>query len=316
MNKINLMDKINATTLMLVTSEWSAIKARRIRNNYSSAPTFIYDNHLMDLEFVDILEQNVRFARSVSENKQTLVLLNPFPQSILAYQPIWQNLTQHFDVWAYDLPGFGGSSGGKECMSFQAQGTYLRAFIEHFQLQGVHLVAPDIGMPAVLDYVGRQQHNVKSIMVGDGPAFSPSQNGSVIDKMVTSRFWRRVFIIAGSGALIEAGNRLGYVNYTPNEEEISDYKTSYQNRIPATLKWFEDYPSSLANIEPLLKKVNVPTKIFWGRNDGILLAEMADDLRKIIPDSEVHIFENCGHFSYQDQAGEFLDMVIEWVNKH
>lgn len=104
MNKINLMDKINATTLMLVTSEWSAIKARRIRNNYSSAPTFIYDNHLMDLEFVDILEQNVRFARSVSENKQTLVLLNPFPQSILAYQPIWQNLTQHFDVWAYDLP--------------------------------------------------------------------------------------------------------------------------------------------------------------------------------------------------------------------
>jgi pimeloyl-ACP methyl ester carboxylesterase len=30
--------------------------------------------------------------------------------------------------------------------------------------------------------------------------------------------------------------------------------------------------------------------------------------------SKLKVFENCGHFSYQDRADEFAAMVLDWVN--
>jgi pimeloyl-ACP methyl ester carboxylesterase len=29
--------------------------------------------------------------------------------------------------------------------------------------------------------------------------------------------------------------------------------------------------------------------------------------------SQLRVFERCGHFSYQDNAEEFADMVLAWV---
>jgi len=65
-------------------------------------------------------------------------------------------------------------------------------------------------------------------MIGDGPATLPVDESSVIKKMVHSSFWRFMFVVAGSGALIESSKNLCYAQYVPNKYEISDYKRSYQ----------------------------------------------------------------------------------------
>jgi hypothetical protein len=51
------------------------------------------------------------------------------------------------------------------------------------------------------------EHRAQSLLIGDGPGIAPSANGSVIDKMVTSAFRRRVFKTAGAGAFVECGDR-------------------------------------------------------------------------------------------------------------
>ena len=63
--------------------------------------------------------------------------------------------------------------------------------------------------------------------------------------MVDSGFWRLIFKIAGAGTFVHAANELGYLNYVPNEEEISDYIYSYSGRIGPITTWFEKYPESL-----------------------------------------------------------------------
>jgi pimeloyl-ACP methyl ester carboxylesterase len=310
--KIGVFDRFNAAALMLVTSEYKNLERTRRQNGYPSSPTF-QKLAPMPLDYTVINGVGIRYAHSPAVNKPTLVMLSPFPQSILAYAPIWEILAKSFNLYAYDMPGFGGSEGGFEYMSFKAQGDFVKAFLEHFQIESPHLLGPDVGMPALLHYVGTHENTVKSLLVGDGPAINPSSNASSIRKMVNSGFWRMVFRATGSGALIQGCIKVCYTNYHPNKEEVSDYIASYRDRMPEVMQWFKDYQKSIDTVDPLLEKIELPTKVFWGDQDAILYVDNGERLVQRMPNAELTVFKDCGHFCYQDRYLEFSEMVIDWI---
>ena len=126
--KINLYDKFNAAFVSLITPEMAELNRVRKQNSYSSKPTFErpFD---MPLEFISIDGVTIRMAKSViNKEKETIVLLSAFPHSIVAYSPIWEELKSNYNLYAYDLPGFGASETKPEYMSFEFQGTFLDAY--------------------------------------------------------------------------------------------------------------------------------------------------------------------------------------------
>jgi len=312
--RITLYDRTNAAVLSLVTSEMPRLKDARRRNKYPDNPTFPKPAS-MPFEQVTIDGVTIRVSLSPAADKPTLVMLCPFPQSILAYAPIWEDLASNFNLYAYDIPGFGRSQGGLEFMTFKAQGDFLKRFVDHYDITNAHFLGPDVGMPSILYYVGTHSNTARSLIIGDGPAIAPSSNASVIRKMVNSSFWRLIFRIAGAGALVEAGNRICFVNYRPNETELSDYKMAYSGRVSTILEWFKGYPASLATVDPLLEKIQQPTLVFWGDEDAILFPDNGERIVKRMPNSEFKLFKDCGHFCYQDRHEQFRDMVVEWVNR-
>ncbi|MFK7796399.1 MAG: alpha/beta fold hydrolase [Aureispira sp.] len=214
------------------------------------------------------------------------------------------------------LSGFGGSETKPAYMSFKFQGTFLNAFLSHFDIKAAHLVAPDVGMPSALSYIIHHEHQIKSLMLGDGPAALPASEPSIMKKMVYSGFWRTMFVIAGSGALIKSATNLCNVQYVPNETELSDYKQSHQGKVANNMRWFKIYPEALKEIDQNLKNIHIPVKIFWGEHDAILGKENGMNLNKRLPNSELEIFENCGHFVYQDDYSRFERMIRTWVEKY
>jgi pimeloyl-ACP methyl ester carboxylesterase len=48
--------------------------------------------------------------------------------------------------------------------------------------------------------------------------------------------------------------------------------------------------------------------------DQFLTVDNAHRLNQRFKHSELQIFEKCGHFSYQDKADEFAEMILAWVN--
>jgi len=148
-------------------------------------------------------------------------------------------------------------------MSFRFQGDFLNSFLSHFAIEGAHIVAPDVGVPSALSYLINHKNTVKSLMIGDGPAALPVVESSVIKKMVHSSFWRFMFVVAGSGALVESAKNLCNVNYVPNRYELSDYKQSYRGKVANCMKWFKKYPEDLKEIDKNLQNIDIPTKIFW-----------------------------------------------------
>ena len=314
MEKITIVDKLNTAALMLVTEEVAKVKNIRKRTGYGTKPTF--DRPFpIPTEYVEIDGVKVRYAKGGIKDGETVLLMSPLPQSIIAYAPIWKKLIEKFNVIAYDLPGFGGSEGGRRFMTFEAQGEFLKNFIEHFEIKNPHLVGPDVGMPAALYYTGSYENEVQSLIIGDGPAIDPSSNGSIINKMVYSGFWRLIMGNVGAGPFVEAGNQLCYMNYVPNAEEIADYKASYKGRIKPILEWFKGYPASLRSLDPILDIIEQPVLIFWGKNDYLLYVDNGERLSQRMRNASLHVFEDCGHFSYQDRHEAFYTMLDAWLRE-
>lgn len=59
-----------------------------------------------------------------------------------------------------------------------------------------------------------------------------------------------------------------------------------------------------------------PTLIFWGEDDHLLKLDNAELLKGRMPNSTLHVFKDCGHFSYQDAHTEFQKMVVDWIQNH
>ena len=65
---------------------------------------------------------NIRYADSGGEHARTLPLTSPWPESILAFTPMWATLAEHARLFAVDLPGFGASERRDDLLSPRAMG--------------------------------------------------------------------------------------------------------------------------------------------------------------------------------------------------
>ncbi len=308
---IGLFDKLNASVLLAVTPEYGKIKAARREGAGRIASTS--RPMVIQTQYRTIAGVKIRFAEGGKQDGPVVLLLSPLPQSILCYDPIWTRIGEQCRLVALDLPGFGRSEGGLEFMSFDAQSRFLDEFARTLNLKQMHIVGPDVGMPAALHYAIHRDHKAASLIIGDGPGILPTANGSIINKAVNSGFWRMMFRITGAGAFVEGGLRLALVNYSPSAEEVADYVASYKERIGPITHWFATYPENLATVDPHLAELDLPVKVFWGDLDQFLLVDNAHRLNQRFKHSELQIFENCGHFSYQDKADEFAEMILTWV---
>ena len=76
MKKLNLFDQLNASSLMLVSPEWPKIKA---------ANSFETPNVELPLQTRMIAGRQIRLAEAGPMAAPLVVLLSPFPESILSF---------------------------------------------------------------------------------------------------------------------------------------------------------------------------------------------------------------------------------------
>lgn len=65
---------------------------------------------------------------------------------------------------------------------------------------------------------------------------------------------------------------------------------------------------------PQLKKLNVPTLILHGKQD-VVPAWTAKEIHKAIPNSEITILDECGHFPYIEKPKQFFDSLEKFLEQ-
>ena len=309
MKKLNFYDQLNAATLLLVSPEWRKVKAAR-----QSAVSFETPDVTIPTEIRSIAGRNIRLAEAGPADAPLVVLLSPFPESILSFTGCWEALTEKCRVIAIDLPGFGASEGDRKDMSPNAQGAHLAAIFDELDLQNIHLVAPDVGMAAALAYVLNHKHRVTSLAVGHGlGAPGPFKLAFMVSMLAKFGFMRFTTGLLGAGPLIAFTSKLGAIRNQANAKQIDDYKRAYSGRAGEVVYWFKDFRSRAKELAVRLKEIEIPTLVFWGELDVMFDPSNAEHLHAALPQSKLQILPEAGHTSWADQSELFADMIIDWV---
>jgi proline-specific peptidase len=81
----------------------------------------------------------------------------------------------------------------------------------------------------------------------------------------------------------------------------------------APLKTFNDKEAATMDLRSHLKKITVPTLVIVGRHDFITNVAMAEEIIKYVPNAQLEIFEDSGHFALVEEPEKFYRVIKEFV---
>jgi len=90
------------------------------------------------------------------------------------------------------------------------------------------------------------------------------------------------------------------------------FHESYSSMFPAPRQRWVD---ALACDEALLKQLPHETLLVHGREDRVIPLASSLHLAQVIPNAQLHVFGNCGHWTQIEQTGRFVRLVGDFLRE-
>ena len=96
---------------------------------------------------------------------------------------------------------------------------------------------------------------------------------------------------------------------------------SWKNRI-ATLKFVQDIPIThtdksykiVEQVDKNLSRLDPDRLMFlWGTRDFVFDIHFLDEFQQRFPDAQAHVFEDAGHYLFEDKPEETLDLIASFL---
>jgi len=265
----------------------------------------------MRIGFRTVDGTTIRYVESSEPSEQSILLTNPWPESVYAFVPIWSVLAQRSRLFAVDLPGFGGSERRDDLLSPQAMGEFLIRLIAECGLGNPHIVGPDIGTSAALFAAASRPGLISSVVVGSGGTAVPIQLAGPLEEWTLAPDLDR-FRAMDPRAIVGAALDTIEGHVLPGEIR-EDYLKSYEgDRFVESMRYMRSYSDELPNLARRLPEIETPVQIIAGRHDRVVPLANAEFLDERLPNSRLTILD-AGHFVWEEAAGEYASIVADWV---
>ena len=253
----------------------------------------------------------IRCAETGEAGDESVLLLNPWPESLFAWDTIWSRLARTARLVAIDLPGFGQSEGRSELLSPRAMGRFLLRLVDEWELGRPHLVGPDVGTGAVLFAASEDLERFPSAVVGSGGASFPLEVAGTLKQIIEAQDLSAFRAL--DGREIVAGALEGIERHTLPEAVREDYLASYAgDRFVESMAYVRSYPSDLPLLAERLGDIRTPVQIIAGRHDALVPPSNAEFLHARLTRSKLDILDT-GHFAWEDGADEYLELTRSWI---
>ena len=244
-----------------------------------------------------------------------LLLVHGLGAGWQSWAPIIEQLAEHREVIAVDLPGFGDTPPLTGEVSIATLTDSVAEFIGEQGLDGVSTAGQSMGGRMVLELARRG-------IGGDTVALDPG--GFWSDRELT------VFgaTLGPSIALVRAlrgqlslllGNPVGRTLLLA-QLSARPWALSRETVLP-DVQGLADAPSTGAAMNALTKGPKqegapagtVPGRVTigWGRRDLVTVPSQAARAAELFPDADLHWFEGCGHFPQWDAPREAARLILD-----
>ncbi|APJ04232.1 alpha/beta fold hydrolase [Silvanigrella aquatica] len=269
-------------------------------------------------QFIDVNGYKTRFWSQGSADS-VIILLHGFALSVELWEQNINELAQDHRVIALDLLGFGLTDKPKGKHDINIFPDFVYAFMQKMNILKAHLVGHSMGGLIATRLAQIHPESILSLIILSGAGFK---------KNIPIHF--RIFSLPFIGEILARPNKRGLESaLRKNTYERIDatkklaeklYEFSLHPEMAALLlkvtrtaiNFFGFKNSILRTIKKECNKLTMPVLIIWGQNDSIIYVSHAYTANKIIPNSKLVIFDNCGHLPQLEHPKKFNNLLREF----
>lgn len=219
--------------------------------------------------------------------------------------PFMDELAKNFDVLVPEHPGFGMSDEPDWLENIHDLAYFYLGLLDQLGLPSVHVVGSSIGGWLAMELAIREPSRFKSlVLVGAaGIRLREAVPGDIFlwnpETMVRNTFH--------DPAIVE--KMLSAPAPTADQQDIL-----LKNRhTVAALAWQPRLHNPF--LHKWLHRVTMPVKLVWGADDKIMPLAVGQALQKLLPNSHLDVFNQCGHLPQIERAAEFSASVKQFAER-
>ena len=242
-----------------------------------------------------------------------VVLLHAFPFNAEMWTPQIESLGDKFRFVAPDLKGFGDSDAPETEADYSMDGyaDELKAFVEDIGLDRFVLAGLSMGGYIALAYMRKYADTVTGLVLSDTRAEADPPEG--IEKRTNQQ---KQVSNEGTGGLIEGltGALLSEDTRSNKPDVVKSVQAAMENPPAGFIGALEAMKNRIDSTESLAK-INVPTLVIVGQNDGITPPDAARKLHEHIGGSRLVVIPDAGHISNMESPEAFNGALAEFLNE-
>ncbi len=180
---------------------------------------------------------------------------------------------------------------------------YVAKFIEQQNLTNIHLLGNSLGGHIGLVYTLKHLNIVKSITLTGSSGLFENGMGETYPKR-------------GDYNYVKTKTELTFYDPKVATKDLVDEVFSIVNNRLKALKIIALARSAIRhNLGDELKEIKIPACLIWGKNDTITPPIVAEEFHKLLPNSELHWIDKCGHAPMMEIPDEFNAILSSFLAK-
>ncbi len=195
----------------------------------------------------------------------------------------------------FDLDIFHTTVGGLE--------KHVQKFIELRGYTGIHLLGNSLGGHVALVHVLKHPEKIKSLILTGSSGLFENGMGDSYPKR-------------GDYEYIKTKTQVTFYDPATATKELVDEVFEITNNRIKVIKIISLAKSAIRNnLGEEVNKITQPTLLIWGNNDIITPPFVGQEFNKLIPNSELHFIDKCGHAPMMEVPQEFNNILEKFLHK-
>ena len=178
---------------------------------------------------------------------------------------------------------------------------HIAAFIEYKNYTNIHLLGNSLGGHVALVYILKHPERVKSLTLTGSSGLFENAMGDSYPKRGDYEYIK---------------NKTAQTFYDPamaTPALVDEVFEITKNRIKV-IKIIALAKSAIRhNLGEELNQIQQPTLLIWGKNDIVTPPFVAEEFKKLIPNSELHFIDKCGHAPMMEVPAEFNTILEKFL---
>lgn len=180
---------------------------------------------------------------------------------------------------------------------------FVHKFIENRNYTGIHLLGNSLGGHVALVHTLKHPEKIKSLILTGSSGLFESGMGDTYPKRGDYEYIRKKTEVTF------------YDPAVATKELVDEVYNTVNNRIKA-IKIIALAKSAIRNnLGEELSQIKQPTLLIWGNNDAVTPPFVGREFHKLIPNSELHFIDKCGHAPMMEVPQEFNQILHKFLTK-